>query len=201
MAFEQTIIWARAICLALNLYRKSNFLFGLNIDVGRIGHGSALEKGVKGTEADGNNFEGKVRRDSYKGIGSLSVFNILMDFGVNMNNLLLAAGGTGVAYNEATSFLSFNLGYSIGFGIVGAQRFENPENSIQHYNQLNTSNQNLYQRDNTYFEDPRNSKAGFVGGSFISCDIGHASARMQWYRYRRSPVAKGLVFFLAWRIG
>lgn len=183
------------------LYRKANLLIGLNLEGGRVGHGPKLQSGTKGTLAEGNKFSRRVSRWDYQGIGSYSVFNMMLDFGVNINNLLLAAGGTSVAYNEATSFLAFNLGYSLGIGIVGGQRFVNPIQSINHYEQLNSQNQSLYNRGNTYFEDPRVARLGRVGGLFLSCDIGHASLRMQWYRYRRAPMANGLVFSFAWRIG
>lgn len=183
------------------MYRKANLLLGFNIEGGRVGHGSSLQSGSKGTVAEGTKFSRRVSRHSYEGIGSYSVFNVLVDVGVNINNLLLAAGGTVVAYNEATSFLAFNIGYSFGFGIVGGQRFEDPGNSIVHYANMENTNRNNYNRDNTHFEDPRKAKSGRAGGLFISCDIGHASLRMQWYRYRRAPMANGLMFSLAWRLG
>ncbi len=183
------------------MYRKANFLFGFNLEGGRVGHGTSLEKGGKGTIEEGKGYSRRVRRGETEGIGSFSVFNMMLDFGVNINNLLLAAGGTAVEYNEATSFLAFNVGYSFGLGLVGGQRFLNPDQSNAYYDQLNAQNQFLYQRDNTYFEDPREAKWGRVGGLFVSCDIGHASLRMQWYRYRRAPLANGLVFSLTWRIG
>lgn len=183
------------------MYRKANLLVGFNLEGGRVGHGSKLQTGTKGTLEEGNKFSRRVNRNDYQGIGSYSVFNMMLDFGVNINNLLLAAGGTAVAYNEATSFLAFNLGYSLGLGLVGGQRFDNPNQSNAYYDQLKDQNQFLYNRENTYFEDPREAKWGRVGGLFISCDIGHASLRMQWYRYRRAPLANGLVFSLTWRIG
>lgn len=183
------------------MYRKANMLFGLNIEGGRVGHGTSLQKGGKGTAEEGNNFRRRVSRGDHEGVGSYSVFNVFMDIGVNVNNLLLAAGGTAVAYNEATSFLAFNIGYSFGFGIVGGQRFLDTGTSSNFYNQLNDQNQYSHNRDNTRFEDPRKGKSGLMGGLFMSCDIGHASVRMQWYRYRRAPLANGLVFSLTWRIG
>lgn len=182
------------------LYRYNAVVLGGTIEAGKIGHGSVLEERKnKGTASEGNNFYRRLDRSKNQGMGSYTAANVMVDFGFDFSSLKYGLFGLQVADNDATPYTSLSVGYSFGLNMMFNQQFVNASSSESYYENLNTQNQLSYQRDNTYFEDPRSAKFGLMGGWFLSCDIGHASLRMQWYKYRRAPLANGLLFSVAWR--
>ncbi len=182
------------------LYRKGAVVLGGTIEAGKIGHGSQLdERQNKGSAEEGDNFYRKLDRRFAHGLGSYTAANAMVDFGFDFSSLKYGLLGIQVEDNDATPFTALAAGYSFGLNVILGQEFLNPAESNAFYDDLNAQNQLTHQRDNTYFEDPRNAQFGIMGGWFISCDIGHASLRMQWYKYRRAPLANGLLFSVAWR--
>lgn len=172
------------------LVRSGPFIFGANLELGKIGHGSMSRYTTSSGEYK---FYRQVKKTEDIGKGTYNTLNFLVDAGLNFNNFLMALAGTIVDDEESTSFVSFNAGYSFGFNFLWNQQFDNP-NSDDYYD-------NFFFPENNYFNDPRESKGGYLGAWFISCDVGHASLRAQWYRYRRAPLANGLMFSISWRFG
>lgn len=182
------------------MYRKGAIVLGGTLEAGRLGHGSELqERKNKGSAKDGDNFYRRLERSKTQGMGVYTAANLMADVGFDFSSLKYGLFGFDVDYNDATPFTTFTVGYSFGLNVILEQRFSNPATSDLYYDLLNTANQLQYQRDNTHFEDPRQATTGLMGGWFLSCDIGHASLRMQWYKYRRAPLANGLLFSVVWR--
>ncbi len=182
------------------LYRHGYFAFGGTIEGGVIGHGSALEERKnKGTAEVGDNFYRRLDRSKNNGIGTYTAVNVMADNGMDLSSLKYGLFGFDVEYNDATSFTALTFGYSFGLNVIFDQRFVDPSMSNPFYDAMNAQNEAQFQRSNTHFEDPRNAKTGLMGGWFVSCDIGNASLRMQWYRYRTAPLANGLLYSVIWR--
>lgn len=168
------------------LFRNGIMVGGFNVEGGRIGHGSELE-----TWKDGHRRQ--LKTTATYGMGSLYTVNFYGDFGVGINNLFYAAMGTVVADDVSTPFSAISMGVSFGAHMVGGQEFNHPEEALARYDATTEKA--------THFTDPRESKGGLMGGYFFSWDVGNTSFKAQWYRYRRAPMANGLMFSVAWRFG
>ncbi len=167
--------------------RSGLMLFGLNIEGGRVGHASEL---VPWKDGHRRFVE---RREEY-GAGNISTFNIYGDFGLSLNNLIYAAMGTVILDEVSTPFSSINVGVSFGLNAMWNQTFIDPQSALPVYNLVEGEKRR-------WFIDPRDSKGGLMGGYFFSWDIGNASLRAQWYRYRRAPLANSLMYSVIWRFG
>lgn len=168
------------------LTRSGVMVFGVNLEGGRIGHATLLEE-----------FGDKYHRrpdDKYTdGSGSLSTLNLSLDFGVCINNLIYAGLGTAVADDVSTPFSAISMGVSVGGHALWGQRFDNPTAASTYYNQIT--------EERTHWNDPAESKGGLMGGYFFAWDVGNATFKAQWYRYRRAPMANGLMYSVIWRFG
>lgn len=170
------------------LFRKRFFVGGLNVEGGRIGHATQMT----GTDPDAPKHQlRKPDRSANYASGSLVAVNALADVGLDLNSMLLALlGGIIMDDHDATSFLSLNAGYSGGYSVTSGQQFDDPVAALARLDRL---------RDNNRYNDARESGSGYVGGWFLSCDIGNVSASTQWYRYKQSPLANGLMISAAYR--
>ena len=183
------------------LYQSAGTLVGLtalrriglmslsaNLEAGRVGHASALQ-------ADGDDdYYRRADRDERWGMGTLSLVNVYGDFGISVNNLIYTALGTYVGDDQSTPFSSINIGTSLGLYSVFNQELNDEAASAPLFDAIPPDKR-------SHFNDPRMSKGGLLGGWFVSWDIGNVSFRAHWYRYRRAPLANGLMYSAAWRFG
>lgn len=172
---------------ATALFRGGTMSLGLNAEAGRVGHVSALQEWKDGYRRQAD------RRES-GGMGNISTLNLYADLGISLNNLIYAMMGTIVLDDESTPFSTINMGISLGVHAVLGQEFNDPEASTPLYDAVPPE-------DRSWFNDPRESKGGLMGGYFFSWDVGNASFKAQWLRYRRAPMANGLMYSVAWRFG
>jgi hypothetical protein len=172
------------------LYRVNMFVTGLNIETGRIGHATIAEQ--RGSLANQEYYR-RPNRVYADASGQISAFNVMIDAGLNFNQLLLGLMGVLINDEEHTSFVSFNAGYSMGVSALWNQQFANPALAKAYFDA------DAHWRTPSIYNDARLSKGGYVGAWFLSADIGNASFRTQWYRYRRAPLANGLMMSVAWR--
>ncbi len=168
------------------MLRKGPGVFAFNLEGGRVGHGSELRPWKDG-------YHRQLKTDESYGQGSLRTVNAFIDAGISLNNLIYTAFGTAVVDDVATPFSSINMGVSFGLNFAGGQAFTNPEEATTRYDALT--------EEASWFNDPRQSKGGTMGGYFFSWDIGNASFKAQWYRFRRAPLANGLMYSVIWRFG
>lgn len=165
--------------------RASSFLFGLNMEGGRIGHASTFKR-----DADKNKFKLIDKTQDY-GRGSLKTFNMFFDVGIDLTAGAMAMLGTVVEENKATGFFSLNGGYSFGFSIISGQRFDNDSTALLEYSQL---------KDPDKRTDPRESKSGYLGGFFLGVDVGAVNFRIQAYRFRGAPLASQTFYSVTYRL-
>lgn len=170
------------------LMRSGLMSFGLNLEGGRVGHASALQE-----DGDDEYYRRADRSEDW-GMGSISLFNIYLDFGLSINNLIYASMGTVVLDDQSTPFSSINIGTSLGLYSVFNQELNDPTASAPLFDAIPADKR-------SHFNDPRMSKGGLLGGWFVSWDIGNVTLRAHWYRYRRAPLANGLMYSAAWRFG
>ncbi len=169
------------------LMRSGVMSFGVNLEGGRVGHASALQE-------DGDEYFRRADRGEDWGMGTLSVFNAYLDFGVSINNLIYAGFGTIVLDDQSTPFSSINVGTSLGVYSVFNQELNDEAASAPLFDAIPVD-------ERSHFNDPRMSKGGLLGGWFVSWDVGNVTFRAHWYRYRRAPLANGLMYSVAWRLG
>lgn len=167
------------------LYRKSQFLFGFNMEYGTLGHGSSM---IGAPEP--KKHKRKVNNSIKSAKGEMKTFNTMIDLGFDLNRILLGLGGLLIEENNATPYISFNAGYSFGYSFISNQTFDNPTLAETYLSDLNV---------HTKFNDPTLNKSGYVGGFFVGTDIGAVTFRSTWYRYRNAPLANNINIALAWR--
>lgn len=170
------------------LMRGGVMSFGLNLEGGRVGHASALQE-----DGDDDYYRRADRSEDW-GMGSISVFNAYLDFGLSINNLIYAGLGTVVLDDQSTPFSSINIGTSLGIYSVFNQELNDEAASAPLFDAIPADKR-------SHFNDPRMSKGGLLGGWFVSWDIGNVTFRAHWYRYRRAPLANGLMYSAVWRFG
>jgi hypothetical protein len=168
------------------LSRSGIMVVGLNLEGGRIGHATLLED-------FGDGYHRRPDDKYTDGSGSFSTFNVALDFGVCINNLIYAGLGTAVADDVSTPFSAISMGVSLGGHALWGQRFDDPAAAKVYYDQIT--------EERTHWNDPAESKGGLMGGYFFAWDVGNATFKAQWYRYRRAPMANGLMYSVIWRFG
>ncbi len=164
---------------------------GINLDFGKIGHGSQLE------DPDKKWFR-KVSQHYEYGKGTMNTIMAYCDIGFDISPGLLAM--LGMVRNDdgsATSFASIIAGYSFGYAYVYNQQFDDEETAVSRYNSIFNA---WGAEEPTFKNDPRESKSGYLGGWFLGIEVGVVSFRVQGFSFRRAPLANNRYFTLAFRI-
>lgn len=163
---------------------------GVNIDYGRIGHGSRMQELDKKTNK-------KVDRKVRTSMGSFNSFMMIADIGYDVSPMILGLLGT-VREDDGsnTSFASMILGYSFGFHTVGKQAYDEIFGAGAITNYLN-NNPDL---ERSYQTDPAMSKGGYLGGFFFAVEIGVVELRVQGLRFAKAPLANNRYFSLSYSI-
>lgn len=165
-------------------YRQGLWMTGLNLEGGKTGHASALQK-------DGDEFKRKVDKDENFGSGTLQVFNGFADAGFDIAPFI--ASMLGVIREDdgkATTFSALTFGFSLGYSLVSDQSFKIPDNS-SYYDLLD---------DPSFFNDPRQSSSGVLSGFFLGAEVGAVSFRVQGYKFRKAPLANKTMYSMIYRI-
>ncbi|GAB5416801.1 MAG: hypothetical protein Crog4KO_22900 [Crocinitomicaceae bacterium] len=172
-------------------FRGGPVSVGLNIEGGRLGHASRV-KGNVDPEEDRYWKYKFVDRSATFGRGSMGVVQSYVDVGVELNSLILAMLGTYVNERGAgTPFFAISGGYSFGGYGVFNQQFAADE--VPNYYQ------SLSEEENVHYNNPSESKGGYLGGWYACVDIGALQFRYQSFRYRRAPLASTHVMSISYR--
>lgn len=172
----------------------------LNLEGGRIGHGSRL---IEKNEEKGR-YKKKVNRNYTMGTGSVTNVNFYVNVGGDLSPLLLFPFNVSMNKGEAaqsTSFLSVTGGIILGSHFSFDQEFDNPESAIPFYEEeLADKPENAKDK----YIDPGSNKAiGLLTGYYASIHVGSLSFTFQNNRYWGAPFASGMVYSVAygWPIG
>jgi len=182
----------RGFMAGLSAHARASILYlGLNFETGKMGHATTMKY------IWGEYEERKIDQVKTWGKGSLNNTKIFGDIGVDITPLIIAMTGTGIQdYASVTPFTSLMFGASFGHSIVGNQEFESntAAGEMEQFFQLNSS------IEKTKFNDPRLSSSGFVGGWFLTIQLGALEFRMQKYRFKNSPLSNNKVLSVTYRV-
>lgn len=159
-------------------------VMGVNIEAGKIGHGSEAKKK-------------KVDRSQTYGMGTMNTVQGYVDIGMDISPLIMSMLGV-IRQDDgaATSFASITAGYSIGYAKVFNQQFDNPGAPAIYDSKLYYATP----EERTYANDPALSKGGLLSGFFLGAEIGVVSFRVQGFKYRRAPTANNTFYSVAYKI-
>jgi hypothetical protein len=166
--------------------------FGITFEGGRVGHGSELEAKDK---SEGK-YKRKLNRFETAGTGTLNVLNAYLQIGVDISPILLAPLGIVIEKGESTSFFSVSAGINVGGHLAWNQHFDNP--SIQTFYDYEIVADQSKAKEK--FIDPSKAKAGYLGGFYLSVQVGAMDFKFTNYRYYGAPFASTCMFSLAYRI-
>lgn len=166
--------------------------FGFCVEKGEIGHGGKLQ--------EKNEFEGEYyyRLDKSKdeGLGTLTVTNAYFNFGFDISPMLLMPLGIGIDKGKATSFFSITSGFIIGIHTAKNHQFIDTLSSPYFQNMLLIDNGKAKEQ----FIDPSKSKTGFLGGFYISAQVGALNFKITKYKYHGAPFASTVMCSIAYRV-
>lgn len=171
--------------------RASILDYGINIEGGKVGHGSELE--IKDEEE--GTFKRKLERGTTFGKGTMNTINLYADLGFDISPVFLLPFGINIDKTQATSYFSATAGFSVGGHYSWGQEFSDPSAAAK-YDQLLANKNPLF--DDKYI-DPRIVKPGFLGGWYFTVQIGAMSFRVQNYRYYGAPFASGVMYSVNYR--
>lgn len=171
--------------------RAGAFDFGLNLEGGKVGHGSELV--IKDKEE--GKFRKKLERGTTFGKGTLNTVNLYADIGFDVSPVFLIPFGITVDKTQATSYFSATAGFSLGTHFSWGQAFSDTS-AASKYDQLLATKDPLFADK---FIDPRVVKPGFLGGWYFTVQIGALSFKIQNYRYYGAPFASGVMYSVNYR--
>lgn len=164
---------------------------GFNLEGGRLGHASRMVSTVE--EGDKYWKFKNVDKSSSFGKGQMGVVQGYFDVGVELNSLILSMLGMYITERgKGTPFFAISAGYSFGAYGVFNQQFASGS-TPSYYD-------NLSEEDNVFYNNPAESKGGYLGGWYACMDIGALQFRYQSFRYRRAPLASTHLMSIAYRI-
>ena len=171
--------------------RRSKLLLGANVEHGRAGHASITR--VRGED------KRKISKDETYAKGRYTMTNAFADVGLDISSLVKGlALFTADEENNATTFASVNVGYSLGVGVVTGQQFSDDSLAISTLRGYEVGRTDWVASKRT---DPREGGTGIMGGFFLGFDLGNVGFRAQWYRYKAAPLANNLYYTLTYRFG
>jgi hypothetical protein len=172
--------------------RSSSLDLGFCFEGGKVGHGGELKE----KNDDEGKYYYKLNRSETNGQGTVNVFNAYMNFGVDITSLALVPFGIAVDKGEATSFFGITAGFLVGGHFAWGQEFNNPTSEADYAFKLIADQGRAKEK----FIDPSKAKAGFLGGSYISFQVGAMCFKITNYRYHGAPFASTTMYSIAYRI-
>lgn len=170
--------------------RISAFDFGVTLEGGNIGHGSALD--FKGE----NKPSRKLDKTDSEPIGTLNTLNMYATVGFDISPIFLMPFGIIIDKGEATSFLSSSAGFIIGGHYAFGQQYDNPIYAEQFVDDILENDPALLKNK---FVDPSDVGGGFLGGYYFAVHIGAVSFKATNYRYYGAPFAGTTMYSVAWK--
>lgn len=164
--------------------------FGLTLEGGTIGHGSALEYK--------DDFEPRRKLDKSQSTpaGDLNMFNFYTNLGIDISQFFLVPFGLVVDKGEATSFLSASAGIIVGGHYAFDQQYDTPELAASFAADIVANDPEQLKNK---FVDPSDVGLGYLGGVYFGVHIGALSFKATNYRYYGSPFASTSMYSVAWK--
>ena len=176
-----------AVCEA----RSGFFDLGITLESGKIGHGGKL---IIKDEED-HTYRKKLDRNETSGLGTLNTVNFYSQIGIDISPIFLIPFGITYDKGEATSFLSVTSGFNLGGHFSWGQQFIQASDRAVYDQLLEENNQDAKEK----FIDPGKLKSGFLGGFYLSVQIGATSFKVTNYRYYGAPFASTTMYSVAYR--
>ncbi|MFK8038344.1 MAG: hypothetical protein AB8B74_08650 [Crocinitomicaceae bacterium] len=162
--------------------------FGLTLEGGNVGHGSALR--FTGVDEPKRKLD---KKDSNP-LGTVSVVNFYANLGFDISPAFFVPFGIVIDKGESTSFFTATAGFN--FGVHGAfnQQYDNPI-VADFYVDLAAADEIVKDK----FYNPADVGTGFLGGFYFSLQVGATSFKVTNYRYYGAPFASTTMLSVAWR--
>lgn len=172
--------------------RYAMFDFSLTAEGGTIGHGGLLV--TKGS-GDDLKYRKKLVKTETTGLGTMKNFSFYGQAGIDITSFILALGGISISKGSATSYLGLTAGVNFGMHYSWDQQFVNPADAQMYDERLVQDNQ----QSKAKFIDPREVGFGYLGGFYISMQVGSMNFKITNYRYYGAPFASTTMCSLAYR--
>lgn len=172
--------------------RSGSIDAGFCLEGGNVGHGGTLKE----KNDDEGEYYFKLNRTKTEGQGTINVFNAYMNFGIDITSLALVPFGIAVDKGEATSFFGITAGFLVGGHFAWGQEFIDPTSESNYAFKLEADQGRAKEK----FIDPSKAKGGFLGGSYISFQVGAMAFKITNYRYHGAPFSSTTMYSIAYRI-
>jgi hypothetical protein len=165
--------------------------FGLTVEGGKVGHGGLLIP----KSGDDHKYRKKLDKSERNGLGTLNMVNVYTQLGVDITSLILIPFGISIDKGKSTSYLGLTAGINVGAHFSWGQEFINHGDAAIYDQRLAADNGASKEK----FIDPRKVGTGYLGGFFISLQVGTTSFKITNYRYYGAPFASTTMFSVAYR--
>lgn len=172
--------------------RGGPYDFGVTLEGGRVGHGGELI--VK--DEDEHKYRRKLDKRTTTGQGEISTINLYTQIGFDISPAFLVPFGIVIDKGEATSFFSITAGLNFGMHLSFGQEFLDPVASRADYDAKLAADGG---ESKEKFIDPSKAKSGYLGGGYISAQVGALNFKITNYRYYGAPFASTTMLSLAYR--
>lgn len=163
--------------------RKSVFLGGLNIEYGKMGHGTEIKN-------EASRLYKRVDRSiKINGDERFTTFQAYADIGVDITTIPLSLLGLVREFSGTTNLTALTLGYSVGFAGVNNDKYSS-----------DLANSSPLPDDQTKFNNILLNKSGLVSGFFLGLEVGVVSFRAQGFKYKNAPLLNNTYYSIAYRI-
>lgn len=163
---------------------------GITLEGGRVGHGGKLE-----AKSDTGKYRRKLDRGTTSGQGYISTINCYAQIGMDISPIFLIPFGITFDKGEATSYFSATAGFNFGAHFSFGQQFiDNSDYAA--YDAKVEKNAGAAKKN---YIDPSEARSGYLGGFYLSVQIGAMSFKVTNYRYYGAPFASTSMFSIAYR--
>ncbi len=163
--------------------RKSVFLAGLNLEMGKMGHGTEI------ANEDSKWFKKVDRSIDVINDERFNTYQGYVDIGIDITTLPLALMGLVREYSGTTNLTALTFGYSVGYAGV----------SNNTYQQTLAASTPLPD-DQNKFNNILLNKSGMVSGFFLGAEIGLVSFRAQGFKYKNAPLLNNTYYSISYKI-
>lgn len=165
----------------------------LVIEGGKIGHGGLLEMKNKTKKVP---YKRKLNKnETTTGLGTANTFNFYGQAGIDITSMILSLAGISISKGSATSYLGLTAGVNFGLHHTWNQEFVNPSDAFTYDQRLVQNNGEAKEK----FIDPRKGGFGYLGGFYISMQVGALNFKITNYKYYGAPFASTTMFSVAYR--
>lgn len=175
-------------------YRRGMMTLGLNIDGGRVGHGSGLDRSKDG-------FKNRLDPNATFANGYINTLNTTFDVGFDISDFIIGLSGTFTEKESyITSYFAATVGYSAGFStILGDQQYD--ENlDLEEKADFKEEWSSLPGKEDEKFYEASESKSGYLGGFYLALELGALQAKVQRLKYSKAPLLNNTWFTLTYRV-